>query len=314
MQGALKKSIWLLFLCALFYAQGALRYFTIPRFDAAFPPAPSEERAGWNPELVRFFSFGFTQQLVDWLWLRFLQEDSITHVRPDTRAGIYYDLGLMTDLDPANYPAYVTGSQMLSIIRNDNWGALQLLLKGERAGRSAYRIDKFWSPPWLLPLMLGYVYLYEFGNIPEASRRFTEAGTMPGAPEFLVRLGARFATPEGPYEVAERVLRVLLYNARNAKGAADLKQAQALEQKIANLEVVRELALIRRTLKEQCPKSPDLDCLRRLAANPGKHSLELSLREGEVLDRFGGKLFFERRDGAPLLKTSTPHEPVMGLE
>src|SRR4051812_47419960 len=100
--------------------------------EPPFVEPPQERDTRWNADLFRALTFGQLPMAVDWLWMKTLQDSTLTHVTKGRHAGVYFDLDLATDIDPAYYEAYTAGSNVLAIIRDDVAGARDLLLKAER--------------------------------------------------------------------------------------------------------------------------------------------------------------------------------------
>ncbi|MBI2712028.1 MAG: hypothetical protein HYX41_04050, partial [Bdellovibrio sp.] len=123
------NSVKFLTLLILFNVQVLLHY------NLRFLETPSVEpeidkRVKWDPGLTRAVSFGFVPAMIDWLWMSVLLDSNISKVQPGTHPQLYYDLDLITDLDPSFLSGYITGGNLLSVIRNDGVGARDLLLKG----------------------------------------------------------------------------------------------------------------------------------------------------------------------------------------
>src|ERR1051325_4915360 len=117
---------------AILLALIGLHFILGPRLGLLEPPwvEPETQREDrYNPRLVGLLSFGQLPAAMDWIWMRLLQDPSITHVQPGKHPALYYDLQLLTDLDPAYRESYTDGAQLLSIVRNDGPGARDLLEK-----------------------------------------------------------------------------------------------------------------------------------------------------------------------------------------
>ena len=71
---------------------------------------PSVERIEeYNPELFKVMSFGQLPAVIDWMWIKTLQDPLITHVAKGEHPSIFYTLDLITELDPAFFSAYTSG-------------------------------------------------------------------------------------------------------------------------------------------------------------------------------------------------------------
>ncbi|MGK5088766.1 hypothetical protein WDW86_14510 [Bdellovibrionota bacterium FG-2] len=80
--------------------------------------------------MFKALSFGHWLAAADWLWIKSFADPTLTHVAPGTHPELYYNLDLITDLDPAFFDLYVTGANLLAVVRNDGAGARDLLRKG----------------------------------------------------------------------------------------------------------------------------------------------------------------------------------------
>src|SRR3954462_9125494 len=87
----------------LLAAQWAVN-MNVKNLDTAFvEPPPGAEGERWNPELFKTLSFGQTPAAVDWLWIKSLQDTSMTKVSKGMHPSLYFDLDLATDIDPAYF-------------------------------------------------------------------------------------------------------------------------------------------------------------------------------------------------------------------
>ncbi len=169
------------------------------------PPRVDEGRIA--PDAVRLLSFGHAPVVTDWLWIRFLADPSIAHAQKGTRAAVFRDLDLATDLDPKFFEAYFYGANILTVIRDDNEGAQALLTKAQAFRKSQlpelpseFR-EEFWSDEFAIPLTLAYVYIYELDDLPRGAEAFQEAARLPKSPAYLQSLVEKLKTTEGQIEV-----------------------------------------------------------------------------------------------------------------
>jgi hypothetical protein len=219
---------------SLFFSMIVGVYFLSPQGLRHFTPTwvepPREAVMRWDPELFRALTFGHWPTVVDWLWIRFLQDPAISHVPEGARAAVYFDLDLATDLDPAFFEIYHHGASVLTVIRDDSVGARDLLLKGER-----FRVEelpqmpasfknRYWGREWLVPFQLGYVYLFELDDLPQASLYYRLAATLPGSPPYLQGLSQRLETREGQYEAGLQHLNFLLQSTESSAMRESLTQ------------------------------------------------------------------------------------------
>ncbi len=253
------------------------------RHDAAWIPAPAERGRKIDARAYRMMTLGHWTAALDWLMVRFLIEDpAYSHVAPGTHPPSYDTLDLATDLDPAFYDLYTTGANYLSVVRNDAPGALHLLKKAEHfrtlelpSWPHDFR-EQHWSAEWYVPMLLGYVHLYEMENLPEAAEAFRVAGRLSGAPRYLQDLSQRLAQPGGEYEVGIRLLRFMLISEKNEPTRV------ILEKKLQSLLV-------------------------------GKYLDNLNRQVGTLpkTDPWGGKIFMNEKGR---IVSTTAREKVLGLE
>lgn len=198
-------------LLPLFLLQAGL-VETIRLMETAWVEPPSSRTLHWNPDLFKTLTFGFWPAVVDGLWLRTLQDTSLTHVDPGVFSNLYYDLDLAIRLDPAFYEIYVYGAPLIAIARADGIGARNLLLEGERFRTSSLPTwpglsrERFWKNEWRVPAALGYVYLFELEQMAPAVRYYRLAAQVPSAPEYIKKLERKFETVEGQIELGMRFL------------------------------------------------------------------------------------------------------------
>lgn len=227
-------------LAALAFGQRAINRHIRER-DVPFLIAPEQDAFRWNPKLFEILSFSNLAVAVDWMWIRVLQEDSLTHVLPGQRAVIFYDIDLITDIDPRFQQAFTSGSNLLVVVRDDAASSLDLLLKGNFARRrlipkhSRDFIQRYWSRPFQIPLILAYVYMFELRDIVRAKEAFIQAADAEGSPVYLQSLKKRFLKLGGEYEVGLRLLKFMMEEnkdtttrAKLSKQYFDLQMAQAM--------------------------------------------------------------------------------------
>ncbi|MCC7442196.1 MAG: hypothetical protein IT285_11210 [Bdellovibrionales bacterium] len=254
-------------------------------------PAPAHREAvALNAEAVRFATAGLSQLVPDLLWLQFLQDDALTHLKKGERPSSLHALDLATDLDRAFLNAYVGGAQTYSVIRDDGASAAYLLEKAARFMESA-AFDEYrsaWSEGWWVPMLQGYVYLFELDDIERASKGFAEAAAWPQAPEHLSGLARRLRTREGRYEAAIRLVRFMQLTTNSEKKREHLKHKEA------------EL------LKSQY----FLNLNRNEGGQPIQKKFEELIRRSGPLDPWGQRLVL-RADGR--IDSMTPREAHFGL-
>ena len=275
---------------------------------------PSEERkAKWDPVLTRTVSFGHLPAVIDWLWMMSLLESNISHVAKGTHPQIYYDLDLITDLDPAFFEIYPNGANLLAVIRNDGLGARDLLLKGKAflekglTGYPLYFRESYRNQAWNISMLLGYVYLFEMNDMPHAAVEFKEAALLPSSPPYLTRLARRLEKPGGEYEVGLHLLSFMIV------GAKDARVQEQLEKKKLNLLKGQFIYNVNLSFQEY------LSTLQNYNPNSTGLSQKLPILFKEYLkathtpsqDPWGGVLFV---GGSGRVQSTVPHEAVFGLE
>lgn len=222
-------------LISVLFAAQALVNTHLRNLEPAWVEPASEQKQKWDPNLYRTLSFGHLPSAIDALWLRVVTDPALAHVLPGEHARIFYDLDLASDLDPNYFELYHWGAYLLSIVRDDNVGARDLLVKGLaqfRNGTFSEEFKKrFWPNAFSLYLTLAYVYLYELNDMPRASAIFREAAEVPGAPAYLLALKQRLDQPDGEFEVALRLIGFLI---------SEQKDRTALEK----LEAKRQALLV----------------------------------------------------------------------
>ncbi|HUP57778.1 MAG TPA: hypothetical protein VM598_10025 [Bdellovibrionota bacterium] len=218
-----------LFLAAgvLLTAQWALN-MELKTLEGAWLEPPQERDSHWNPVLFKALSFGQVAASVDWLWMKVLQDPSMIKVTRGTHAGIFYDLDLATDLDPAYLDAYTSGANLLAVIRDDIEGARHLLLKAERFRKeelpkySEFFQKTFWQGAWYPAFILAYIHIFEMQDIPGGAAAFEEAARIPGVPDFVPRLTERFKKRGGHYEVGIKLIGFMIESTKQDEFKAEM--------------------------------------------------------------------------------------------
>ncbi|MEK7690779.1 MAG: hypothetical protein AAB425_07140, partial [Bdellovibrionota bacterium] len=242
----------------------------------------------------------------DWLWIDVLQNANLEKVLPGVRAKVYWNLMLISELDPLFHEAYYAGANLMTVINDDHLGALTLLAKGkdflESWGPKKYPravIDRYWAQAWRLPMIAGYIRLFELGDMNSAAAEFVHAAAMPNAPVFLQLLSKRFAQPGGEYEVGMRLINFMLLDHRD--GVARAK----LEKKRRDLYLAQYLDSLSREFMNFSRGHATMPKLEQRFAK--------FLKEFKIApkDPWGGKLFL---DASGRVMSTTKRERVFGLE
>lgn len=277
----------------------------LPRLETPWTRPAVEDREKWNPELLRALTFGHWPAVVDWLWLRALQDDAMSHVPEGTHPKAYYDLDLATELDPAFREAHVHGANFIVVVRDDALGAKELLEKAERfrkerlPGYPQEFKDTYWRQRWMIPIVLAYVHLFELDDLPSAAEAFLEAAKIPGAPPYIESLEKRLRAPGGQYEVGLRLVNMMITQASSDEAKAKL------ERKRDSVYLLQYLFHL----------NAELDAFRARPGAPadsGKLWREFKIEKGVAdADPWGGTISLDEEGR---VVSSTPIEPVFGLE
>jgi hypothetical protein len=274
-------------------------------------PGQQEKAERWNADIFRAISASHWAAAIDWVWLRSLTDTSIAHVKPGVHPEIYYDLNLITDLDPAYFEVYPAGANLLAVIRNDGPGALDLLLKGEEFANQKLRgypagfEARYWPTRWQIPLLLAYVYLFELGDLPHAAERFDEASRLEGSPYYLKQLVKRLGKPGGQYEVGAKLLNFMMSGAFDDEEREKLRKkrdALLLSEFLFRLNLDFQDYLSRKARKSRVMHKGMEDVLERFLAEAGRPSA----------DPVGGRLYWDPK--AERIATTSPRIKVLGLE
>ena len=302
------------FILITFVVQGELNWLTA-RLDPPFvEPSEQFENTGIkNAKVFQFFTFGHLPSAVDWIWIMILEDPTLTPVPAGRHPQIYYNLMLATDLDPSFFEAYQAGGNILSVIRDDSEGARDLLLKGlafannELPNYPSKFAENYWRYKWELPLLLGYIYLFELNDMPSAARYFQAASRVEGAPYYLNHLRERLLSPGGQYEVGLKLLNFLI----STTAEKDKKLKEGLESKRSSLFVNQFLFRLRedfaRFLRERIKEKKEYTAFDRI-----QQWERFRINNGiPAKDPWGGEL--KMTDAGEII-TSTPHQKVFGLE
>jgi hypothetical protein len=281
--------------------------------DTAWVEPPPGLGSQWNPELFKALSFGFTTSAVDCLWLKTLQDMTLTKVPAGMHPAVYYDLDLATDLDPAYFEAYTNGANILTIIRGDAEGGKALLLKAEKfrkeelPGYPEFFRKEFWSGSWYPSFVLAYIYLFELNDLPNASLAFQEATRIEGSPLYIKHLTERLMKKGGQYEVGLNLLAFMIDSARQP----DVKEG--LVRKRESLMVSQYLFNANDTFRFYLNSLPSYRKESQVSHDKLESYWRAFLKEQNFpsQDPWGGRLSLSD-DGRVI--TSTPHERVLGLE
>jgi hypothetical protein len=259
-----------------------------------------------QPELYKVLSFGQLFSATDWIWIASLTGTDISKPKEQAHTNFFYDIDLVTELDPLFAEVYVAGANLLAVVQNDGEGAKTILEKGEKFIKddlpslpASYR-QAYWQRSWQIPQLLGYVYLFELNDMPSASKYFQEAADISGAPRYLPKLAKRLRQPNGEYEVGLHLLDFMI------RGAQDETVIEALEKKKHNLEVGQFLHDVNLKFANYLSRRPGVNVGQ--AWNAFRKTFGISEE-----DPWGGKLIIESTTPPKVIST-TPHKRVFGLD
>jgi hypothetical protein len=309
MPAAVKNFFPLLGVLVFFVFQAVLNV-QLRTLEVAWVAPIDETQRRWDPRVFRVLSFGHLPSTVDWLWIQALSDTSLTRYPAGVHSKFYYDLDLLTDLDPAFFQAYAAGANLLAVIRDDGIGSRDLVLKGIRFSKSgllqypdSFR-KRHWEGAWQLSVLLAYIYLFELKDLPNAAVAFQEAAALPQVPEYVQKLARRLEVRGGIYEVGLNLLAFMMEQAENEKSK------ERLAGQLKSLQVAHFLFLLNEEFAQF--KSSRKTLVSSQVASPDFGSDFLKQRAGGARDPWGGVLSFEKTTGR--IATSTSHEKVFGLE
>lgn len=275
--------------------------------DTAWVEPPREGEMRWNPQLFRALVMNQSAAATDWLWMRACQDPAYAWVKQGEHPPAYYDLDLASELDPAFYDLYYYGGGLLTVVRNDNPGALEILGKGEKfrkndlPGFSEEFKKRYWKEAWTVPMLLAYIYMFEINDINKAADILSEVAKIERAPAHLGLLAKRMGTFEGRVEVGMRMLDTFIE--RTADEA--VKEKFLLKKKA--LVLTKYMYGINKAYVEFVHSYGK----GKAVSGPGLWSAFISRYQGAIRDPFGGELSV---DGSGKVVTSTPFERVFGLD
>ncbi len=184
----------------------------------------------WHPQWYRMLSMGHVASWIDWIWLRCILHSPVKPGIAGNHSPFFYDLELLTDLDPQFQLIYTAGVSLLAVIQRDGMGARDLLIRGRAFSKNQLLhhtpefIKRYWPEAWRIPLLLAYVYTFELNDMRQAKLAFQEAAQMEGSPAYLKILDQRFRSIGGEYQVGIRLLKALEASTNDLKLKAEYKQ------------------------------------------------------------------------------------------
>lgn len=181
-------------------------------------------------ENAKYFSFGNNEQLVDLLWIRFLQEVDAyneykiaeAHLCPDNTSSWHFQLlNVAIDLDPKFYEMAITGPLTVSVTISDAKGASILFDK----------VVKNFPNKWKILYQAGYQAIFEEKDFKKAADLLTRAGQN-GAPKWVFSLAGGLYNEVGMKALAESIYQYLVEKFPEDQVTHNLKQK--LDNKVKN--------------------------------------------------------------------------------
>jgi len=164
-----------------------------PKIDVSL----QEQAINLNPNLLRITSLGQSRLISSLLWIETLLNSDTTHYDQDNLQNwMYLRFNTITELDPKFYEAYLYGGIYLSIIKDDDQGALYIYEKGL----------KHFPDDYYLNLNASFHYFYELGDIDKSLISLQKIYQNPLAPSYLPTLYARLKSTKGDLKSAMTLL------------------------------------------------------------------------------------------------------------
>ena len=198
---------------ALFFCIAFL--FSIPGVD--FQPVEDAADTGYEltPRFVRFVSGGWWPVVVDWEWLKTVQDLGEKNYGPQTKLGLEKSYRLIQGLDPFFYDSYDQGAIAFMVLLKDSDAALRVLDRGIRVFETGEFPKEYWRQAYVLYLLRASVHGYLKQDFVSARRDFLKAAEVPGAPAFLEKMKIWLEKEGSESILAGRMLRILISNTKD---------------------------------------------------------------------------------------------------
>lgn len=164
-------------------------------------------------------ALGFDELLADLLWVKAVTYFGGHYLTDKQYDWLYHILDIVTTLDPRFEYVYEFGGIVLSIEANQIKESIALLKKG---------IENH-PGEWKLPFLLGFIHFYYLNDFETAGYYISKASLLPGRPDFLPALAARFYTKVNKPQIAIEFL-TRVYNSTN-----DERARRNIEKKIKEI-------------------------------------------------------------------------------
>ena len=213
-----------LFAIAIFFLNVNLKLLTSNKYETSLICVS---------EHTKDFVVGFENQVVDFFWIRFLQElDAYNelaiaepHLCPDKVSSWHFHImNVAFDLDKKFFELYVHAPLLVGITIGDVKGASVLFDKSV----VAYPND------WRILYRAAYQAMLEEQDKPKAAELLYRAGKN-GAPNWVMSLAGGLYNESGQRQLAEQIYNELLGDAKTENAANRLKQK--LDKKIKNFNI-----------------------------------------------------------------------------
>lgn len=157
-----------------------------------------------NGSYLRILDLGQHRLLSSWLWITTVIDSDLDHYKQkDLNSWLYLRFKTISDLDPYFLQNYIFGGQYLSIIKDDDSGALEILKRGLN-----YYPDDF-----MLNYLIGYQYYYELNQKQESLKHFEKIIDMPEAytsykflAPFVLKIKASLDSPDEAIKLLRPIL------------------------------------------------------------------------------------------------------------
>lgn len=151
------------------------------------------------PPQIKHFTFGYSEQMVDALWVRSIQdfdycERKIDKINCEGKGWLYQMLDLISELSPHFRTVHSAGPLALTVIVSDIEGASKLFDKA---------VQNF-PNDWTILYRASYHAIYEEKN-KEKAASLLERAARNGAPSWTYSLAGRLYTEAGQRELGQRI-------------------------------------------------------------------------------------------------------------
>jgi tetratricopeptide (TPR) repeat protein len=217
----------------------------------------SDETLYVSGPTAKRLALGFNGLAADWYWMRSLQYvgRKIVHFEDTHDAHVTFsnladlDLRLLpsllkisTTLDPQFMAPYEYGAMILPEINSDQ--AIDLLNSGIAANPNAWRLYQH----------LGYIY-WQRHDYQKASELYTVGGKLPGAPAWMLAMGARMKADGGSRNAAREMYQHL-YDSSNDKAVHDMVEKQLMRlDSLEDRDLIRHVISVYKEKNGRCPAS-----------------------------------------------------------